>query len=67
MMGLRPEVPGTEAEVADKATIVLALFQGLAQLRRLHPEAVPPELFGQALLWLRAGAALGTAASADDS
>lgn len=37
------------------ATVVLALFQGLVQLRRTDPELVPRELYGQAISWLFTG------------
>jgi AcrR family transcriptional regulator len=40
------------------ARVLLALFQGLVRQRRLDPEAVPDDLFAQALRWLFAG--LGT-------
>jgi AcrR family transcriptional regulator len=41
------------------ATVVLALFQGLVQLRRTDPESVPADLYGQAIHWLFAGASRG--------
>ncbi|MGX7761460.1 TetR/AcrR family transcriptional regulator [Streptomyces angustmyceticus] len=37
------------------ATVVAALFQGLVRLRRVDPDSVPEELFGQALQWLFSG------------
>ncbi|NKZ09756.1 TetR family transcriptional regulator [Mycolicibacterium septicum DSM 44393] len=37
------------------AVVVLALFQGLIRQRRIDPERVPDELFGQALAWQLAG------------
>ncbi|MET7784432.1 MULTISPECIES: TetR/AcrR family transcriptional regulator [Streptomyces] len=50
-----------EAPAESVATVVAALFQGLVRLRRVDPDSVPEELFGQALVWLvdgiRAGAA----------
>ncbi|MFI9383710.1 TetR/AcrR family transcriptional regulator [Kutzneria sp. NPDC052558] len=49
------EVP--DAERADQlATVVMALFQGLVRQRRIDPDSVPEELFGQALQWLFLGA-----------
>jgi AcrR family transcriptional regulator len=48
--GVAPDVP-----VESVTTLVLALFQGLAQQRRLDPERVPTELFGNALRWLFTG------------
>jgi AcrR family transcriptional regulator len=39
----------------DLATVVLALFQGLVQLRRTDPELVPDDLYGTALGWLFTG------------
>jgi len=39
----------------DLATVVLALFQGLVQLRRTDPELVRPELYGTALSWMFRG------------
>lgn len=56
-----PEVPVTAV-----ATVVQALFGGLVRQRRINPDSVPEELFGQALGWLFAGiAASGTAAGGD--
>ncbi len=48
---------GAPSEVgADAvATVVAALFQGLVRLRRVDPDSVPEELFGQALRWLFTG------------
>ncbi|MBS2533787.1 TetR/AcrR family transcriptional regulator [Catenulispora sp. NF23] len=57
--GRSEEVPFT-----DLATVVLALFQGLVQLRRTDPELVPPELYGTALRWLFNGA--GNASKPDE-
>ncbi|KWX25002.1 TetR family transcriptional regulator [Mycolicibacterium wolinskyi] len=37
------------------AVVVLALFQGLIRQRRIDPDRVPEELFGQALAWQIAG------------
>ncbi|CDO30016.1 TetR/AcrR family transcriptional regulator [Mycolicibacterium porcinum] len=37
------------------AVVVLALFQGLVRQRRIDPDRVPEELFGQALAWQLAG------------
>lgn len=37
------------------AVVVLALFQGLIRQRRIEPDRVPEELFGQALAWQIAG------------
>jgi AcrR family transcriptional regulator len=34
------------------ATVLNSLFEGMVQRRRADPDAVPDELFGQALLWL---------------
>jgi AcrR family transcriptional regulator len=39
----------------DVATAVLALFQGLMQLRRVDPTLVPEDLYGTALHWLFLG------------
>jgi AcrR family transcriptional regulator len=39
----------------DIATILLALFQGLVQVRRTDPELVPADLYGTAAHWLFAG------------
>lgn len=48
---------GREEDVSADAvsTIVRALFQGLVRQRRIHPDSVPEELFGQALHWLFTG------------
>jgi hypothetical protein len=35
------------------------MFHGLMQRRRTEPDAVPDELFGQALQWLIAGVRAG--------
>jgi AcrR family transcriptional regulator len=43
------------ADPAAIATVVSALFQGLVGQRRVDPESVPDELFGQALGWLFTG------------
>ena len=50
--GLRtpPDVP-----VAEVATLVLAMFQGLVRQRRIDPDRVSGELFGQGLRWLFEG------------
>lgn len=37
------------------AVVVLALFQGLIRQRRIDPDRVPDELFGEALAWQLAG------------
>ncbi|MFE2376878.1 TetR/AcrR family transcriptional regulator [Streptomyces sp. NPDC059398] len=37
------------------ATVVMALFQGLVQLRRTDPELVPENLYGDAVHWLFSG------------
>jgi AcrR family transcriptional regulator len=39
----------------DLATVTLALFQGLVQLRRTDPELVPADLYGTAMHWLFVG------------
>ncbi|MGQ4512398.1 TetR family transcriptional regulator [Streptomyces sp. DW26H14] len=39
----------------EVATVLLAMFQGLVQLRRTDPELVPENLYGQAAHWLFAG------------
>lgn len=49
----RGAAPDASAEVV--ATIVSALFEGLVQQRRIDPDSVPDELFGQALKWLFRG------------
>lgn len=48
-----------EAPQDAVATVVLALFQGLAQQRRTDHDSVPDHLFGQALSWLFSGIAAG--------
>lgn len=50
----RQRVP-PEATAGAVATIVAALFDGLARQRRLDPAQVPDELFGLALRWLFTG------------
>jgi AcrR family transcriptional regulator len=49
---LDPDVP---VPVDALATVLNSLFEGLVQRRRADPDAVPDELFGQALQWLIAG------------
>lgn len=39
----------------EVATILLALFQGLVQLRRTDPALVPEDLYGSAIRWLFKG------------
>jgi AcrR family transcriptional regulator len=39
----------------NMATVVLALFQGLVQLRRTDPDLVPAELYGTAISWMFTG------------
>ncbi|MFF5208424.1 hypothetical protein [Streptosporangium sp. NPDC000396] len=39
------------------ATAIIGLFEGLVTQRRADRDAVPPELFAQALRWLMAGVA----------
>lgn len=41
----------------EVATVILALFQGLVQLRRTDPDLVPADLYGRALSWLFTGIA----------
>jgi AcrR family transcriptional regulator len=52
---------GAARDVAPReATMVmLALFHGLVRQRRLDPEAVPDDLFAQALRWVFAGLRTG--------
>jgi AcrR family transcriptional regulator len=44
-----------DAAPREVTMVMLALFQGLMRQRRLDPEAVPDDLFAQALRWLFAG------------
>jgi AcrR family transcriptional regulator len=44
-----------DAPFDDVATVLLALFQGLVQLRRVDPALVPEELYGTAVHWLFVG------------
>jgi AcrR family transcriptional regulator len=44
-----------EASPDTVATVLLALFRGLVQLRRTDPGSVPDDLFGQAVRWLFSG------------
>jgi AcrR family transcriptional regulator len=39
----------------DLATVMIALFQGLLQLRRTEPELVPENLYADAISWLFTG------------
>jgi AcrR family transcriptional regulator len=47
--------PGIPVPAEALATVLNALVEGMVQRRRADPDAVPEELFGQALLWLIAG------------
>jgi hypothetical protein len=40
---------------ARVAIVVSALFQGMVRQRRIDPDNVPPELYGDALRWLFTG------------
>lgn len=53
----RYELRGSEApsDVDDLSTVMLALFQGLVNLRRTNPEIVPDDLYGKAAHWLLTG------------
>ncbi|WP_405783179.1 TetR/AcrR family transcriptional regulator [Streptomyces sp. NBC_00859] len=44
-----------DAPFDQVATVLLALFQGLVQLRRTDPALVPEDLYGNAARWLFAG------------
>ncbi|GHJ41895.1 TetR/AcrR family transcriptional regulator [Streptomyces sp. TS71-3] len=44
-----------DAPYDQAATVVLALFRGLTQLRRVEPDLVPDDLYGTALHWLFLG------------
>jgi hypothetical protein len=46
------------------ATVVAALFEGLARQRLLDPARVPDDLFGLALKWLFTGIGAAAAAAA---
>jgi AcrR family transcriptional regulator len=48
---------GAVRDVAPRSVtmVMVALFHGLVRQRRLDPEAVPDDLFAQALSWLFAG------------
>jgi AcrR family transcriptional regulator len=46
---------------ARVAIVVSALFQGMVRQRRLDPEHVSPELYGEALRWLFTGIEAGEA------
>ncbi len=54
------------APFGDVATLLLALFQGLVQLRRTDPELVPEELYGTAAHWLFTGLNASLRASTDE-
>ncbi|WP_431999214.1 TetR/AcrR family transcriptional regulator [Streptomyces sioyaensis] len=56
-----------EVSAASVASVVAALFQGLVRQRRIAPDSVPEELFGQALIWLFTGIGRGAAATTDDT
>ncbi|WP_433893696.1 TetR/AcrR family transcriptional regulator [Streptomyces sp. CA-111067] len=44
-----------DAALDNVATVLLAMFQGLVQLRRTDPALVPDDLYGDAAHWLFAG------------
>jgi AcrR family transcriptional regulator len=48
---------GSEVPPDAVATALLALFQGLVQLRRIDPADVPEDLYASAIRWLFAGIA----------
>jgi hypothetical protein len=48
-------------QVGALTTVVFALFDGLVRQRRIDPDSVPDDLFGQALQWLVIGLAAGGA------
>jgi AcrR family transcriptional regulator len=58
----------SDAPYDQAATVVLALFRGLAQLRRVEPDLVPDDLYGTALHWLFLGltTASGPAQESED-
>lgn len=47
--------PDVRVPVEAFATVLSSLFEGMVIRRRADPDAVPDELFGQALQWLIAG------------
>lgn len=51
------EIHGCEVDPSAVATVILALFDGLVDQRRVDPDSVPETLFGDALAWLTAGIA----------
>ncbi|WP_329062345.1 TetR/AcrR family transcriptional regulator [Amycolatopsis sp. NBC_01480] len=48
---------GGERPFEELSTVLLALFQGLVQLRRTDPDLVPESLYGEASSWLFSGLA----------
>ncbi|SEP51124.1 TetR/AcrR family transcriptional regulator [Amycolatopsis saalfeldensis] len=48
---------GGDAPFEELSTVLLALFQGLVQLRRTDPDLVPESLYGKASHWLFTGLA----------
>jgi AcrR family transcriptional regulator len=46
---------GVDVAFDDVATVVLALFQGLVQFRRMDPALVPEGLYADAVRWLFTG------------
>lgn len=46
---------GTDTDLDNLATTLLALFQGMVQLRRTNPELVGEDLYGTAVKWLFTG------------
>jgi AcrR family transcriptional regulator len=52
---LQRRSPAHLGQVDALATIMFALFDGLVRQRRIAPETVPEDLYGQALRWLIAG------------
>ncbi|WP_328610317.1 TetR/AcrR family transcriptional regulator [Amycolatopsis sp. NBC_00345] len=46
---------GGDVPFEELATVLVALFQGLVQLRRTDPDLVPESLYGEASRWLFSG------------
>jgi AcrR family transcriptional regulator len=62
----RARSSGSEVPPDDAATILLAMFQGLVQLRRIDPASVPEDLYASAIRWLSAGIAAEPTSTGSD-
>ncbi len=63
---LERRAPAHLGQADALATVVFALFDGLVRQRRIAPDTVPEDLYGQALRWLFAGLIASPALNTQD-